>query len=324
MKPLSERSPFRVGIAAIASVGLLAGAVVVVSQLDVGKASYSAMLESTGGLRVGEEVQVAGVGVGEVSAIALDDRQVRVSFTLDDGLELGADTTAEVKVATLLGTHYLLVSPAGDGELADDTIPLDQTGVPFNLQDVLDEAVPEIAAFDTDVLSDSFDQIADTLDASGSELGPALDGLRELSAVVADRSDQIGALLEAARQVTGQLNDSSGDVVELLRQADLILDTLRARRETLHALLGDLAVFGTQLSGAVEDIRVDISPTLRDLGVVIKILKEHDADLQHAVRDLGPSVRYFANATGSGPWLDQYTPGGIPDNLECQGRMTCQ
>ncbi|WP_164519774.1 MCE family protein [Nocardioides ferulae] len=318
------RDPFRVGLVTLCVVALLAAAVVVGARLSLGSSSYTAVLEHTGGLRVGEEVQVAGVGVGEVTAIELREEAVHVAFTVDDDVRLGADTTAEVKVATLLGTHYLLVSPAGGGTLADGTIPATRTRVPFNLQDVIDEVVPEVNAFDTDVIERSLAEVATTMEAVGGDLGPALDGVRRLSDVVVQRSDDLGALLKAARSVTGQLAASGGDLVALMRHADAILDTLRVRRETIHALLRDLAELGDQLAGVVEETAADLSPTLRDLVLVTRLLEKHDEDLRDAVRTLAPASRYFANASGTGTWLDQYVPGATPDNLECIIEGSCR
>lgn len=325
MSIATEQERFRLGLIGLVVVALLAAVVVLLSRQSWGAQGYTAVLEHTGGLRVGEEVQVAGVGVGEVSGIELVDgnKEVRVHFTLDDDIRLGDRTRAEVKVATLLGTHFLMVSPGGDGELPDGTIPVTRTSVPYNLQDVLDDLVPEVRDFDTQVIEQSMAQMAETLEASGGELGPALAGVRSLSDVVMSRSEDLGALLEATRRVTAQLNDSGADLIELMSQADLILDTLRSRRETLHALFQDLTELGEQLRGLVEDTEIDIEPTLRDLDVVVAVLEKHDASLQQGIRNLAPAARYFANAGGTGPWLDQYTNGATPDNVECNVHGGC-
>lgn len=317
---------FRLGLAVLMVAGLLGVGVGAVSLVDPGARTYTAELSHTAGLRVGEEVQVAGVGVGEVTGIALTDppeRVVRVSFTVDDDLRLGARTLAEVKVATLLGTHYLEVVPAGAGELADDTIPVDRTRVPFNLQDVLDTATPELEQLDTETIRRSMARLADTLDGSREELGPALDGVQRLSAAAARRSDDLGRLLAAAREVTGQLVTSGGDLVVLMEQADLVLDTLRVRRDTIHRLLADLATFGRELSRTVEDTRDDLAPMLRDLGTVIRVLRQHSGAIDDALRDLAPATRYFANASGTGPYLNQHVPGALPDNVTCRVERRC-
>lgn len=319
MSLASERERLRLGLTGLMVIALLAALVVFVSRQAWGTHSYTAVLEHTGGLRVGEEVQVAGVGAGEVTGIQLvDNRFVRVAFTLDRDIKLGGDTEAEVKVATLLGTHFLMVRPGGKGELPDDTIAVDRTSVPYNLQDVLDDLVPEVREFDTVAIERSMAQLAQTLEAAGGELGPALAGVRSLSDIVVKRSGDLGALLKAARRVTAQLNSSGGDLITLMKQADLILDTLRTRRATLHALFEDLTELGRQLQGLVKDTGVRIGPTLRDLDTVIGVLRKHDKELKAGIGNLAPAARYFANAGGTGGWLDQYTPGATPDNVECK------
>ncbi len=324
MSIATERERYRLGVIGLVVAVLLAAVVVLLSRQSWGAQSYTAMLEHTGGLRIGEEVQVAGVGVGEVTDIELvDNKAVKVSFTLDDDIELGDRTRAEVKVATLLGTHFLLVSPDGSTSLPDDTIPVTRTRVPYNLQEVIDDLVPEVQDFDTQVIERSMAQMAETLEASGGELGPALTGVRSLSDVVVKRSKELGALLSATRRVTEQLNASGGDLVELMQQADLILDTLRSRRATLHALFADLTELGVQLQGLVEDTSADLEPTLRDLDTVVAVLRKHDRALKQGIANLAPAARYFANAGGTGPWLDQYVPGGTPDNIECLKEGSC-
>lgn len=313
----------KLGLVGLGALAMVAALVVAASGLAIGSRHYTAVLKHTAGLRVGEEVQVAGVGVGEVTAITLGDGEVEVEFTLDDAVRLGDRSTAEVKVATLLGTHFLMVSPRGGGELPDDTIPVDRTRVPFNLQDVINAGTDEIGRVDARAVERSLAELGKVLGRSGDDLGPALDGVRQLSGLVQTRSDEMGRLLVAARTVSRQLENSTGDVVEMMRQADVILDALRARRETIHALLRDLATFGDQLTGVVRDNRADLAPMMRDIRTVTEVLEKHDGALSHALSLLGPTARYFGNGSGTGPWLDQYTDGGTPDNLRCQEERSC-
>lgn len=317
MKQLADLDRSRVGLVGLGALALVAALVMAASQLALGARTYTAQLENTGGLRPGEEVQVAGVGVGEVEDVRIAGRHVDVTFTVDDDVHLGPGTVAEVKVATLLGTHFLLVTPRGEGDLEDATVPLTQTRVPYNLQDVIDEGTSDIDALDVDALDASLREVTRTLDVAGDDVAPALTGLRGLSAVVADRSDDLGDLLSSARKVARQLRSSSGDVVVLLRRATLVLDTLRTRRATIGALLRDMRVLGTQLKGLLDDTKDDVRPMLRDLNTVVRVLTKHEKQLGKGVDTLAVAARYFANATGQGPYLTQNAPSGLPDNVGC-------
>jgi len=326
MKPMSARDPFRTGLVAIVVMGLIGAAVIVLSVVSFGTRSYTAVLEHTGGLRTGEDVQVHGVSKGEVTGIELAEDRVIVSFVLDGDIELGSRTEATVKVATLLGTHYLEVDPQGAGTLPDDTIALEQTSVPYNLQDVLESGAAALEELDPELLAESLTQMAGTLGASQDEIRPALEGVARLSDIIATRSDQTGALLTAARSVTDQLAASSKDVVALMKQTNLVVTEVTSRRQAIHRLLVETTELSRALRAIVESTRGKLAPGLRDLNDVITFLNQQDEQLQHVLDVMAPAVRYIANATGNGPWVDLYSdiPAIPADDVACHQRGDCQ
>lgn len=318
MKALGARDPFRIGLVAIAG-GLVIGLLVVlVTFVPFGARSYTAVLAQTAGLRVGEDVEVYGVPKGEVKSIRLDGDTVLVRFVVDKGIDLGDRTTAAVKVATLLGTHYLAVTPAGSGRL--ERIPLARTSVPFNLQDVLEQGTAKLEQLDPELLAKALTEASRTLSASSDQIGPALTGIARLSELVQSRSDQTGALLAAARQVTGQLVASSTDVVGLMKQANLVIDEITRRRAAIHTLLTETTTLSDNLAGIVQQTNEDMGPALRQLNAVLGTLRDEDAVLKDVLDKIAPTVRYFANATGNGAWGDLWLkdPAIPPDDVTCR------
>ena len=316
-RAFADRDPFRVGLLAIAGTVLLGILVTVVSTVSFGTRGYTARFEHTGGIRVGESVQVAGVDSGKVTGIAIDGASVLVSFNLDRGIHLGSDSTAEVKVATLLGTHMLAIDPRGSGDLRDGMIPLDHTQVPYNLQDVIDKGTGALDELDSGLLGQALSTVADTLRASGPELLPALQGVDRISRVVDRRSGQVEQLLTASRKVTDQLSSSSGDLLELMRQTNLVVAELLRRRAAIHQLLVDVASLSEAVRGVIDDTKSDIGPTLDNLDRVLDVLRSRDKDITVALHGLAVGSRYLANVTGNGPWAELYVPG-VPDDVWCQ------
>lgn len=316
MKPVASWNTYRVGIAG--GVALLAMALVVgyLSSASIGKDHYSGYFEHTAGLRVSEDVQVAGVGVGEVTGIKLHGKKVKVDFTVDKKIHLGSATTASVKVSTLLGTHYLEIVPKGSGSLTG-TLPLTQTSVPFNLQDVIEEAGTSLEKYDSKKISESFTVMADALRGTPEATRKALVGVSELSKVAADRSDQMRTLLASARTVTGQLAKDSDQIIDLLKQSNLVLDELIKRRDVIHRMLVDSQKLATAISGVIDDNDAQFAPLMKNLTSTLKLLREHDEGLQKSIGGLAYTSRFFANATGNGPWMDLHVPVIIPDNMAC-------
>ena len=70
------------------------------------------------GLRPGAEVEIAGVRVGRVKSIRLDDKQPRavVELQLGDNVHLTDDVIASVKTSGLIGDKYISLEPGGSGE----------------------------------------------------------------------------------------------------------------------------------------------------------------------------------------------------------------
>lgn len=323
MKALAERDPFRIGLAAIAAAGVAGLLILGYTFLPIGKSTYIAYLEQTAGLRVGEDVEIYGVPVGQITGIALDGDRVEVRFTVDNDIELGEETRADVRVATLLGTHYLAVSPAGSGDLS--AIPLSRTTVPFNLQDVLEKGTGAVEDLDPVLLAKALTETSKTLSATSENLGPALEGVARLSEAVQKRSGQTTALLAAAEKVTTQLSDSSEDIVVLMRQANLVLGEVRARREAIHTLLTETRELGASLAGIIRGTDDDLAPAFRKLNRVLTTLREQDKVLKGILDDTAPTMRYIANATGNGPWGDLWLkpPALPPDDLRCKLGGNC-
>ncbi|MFN8546171.1 MAG: outer membrane lipid asymmetry maintenance protein MlaD [Candidatus Binatia bacterium] len=77
-----------------------------------------AAFDQIGGLKVRAPVEIAGVKVGQVRAIALDDRaRARVELDLDPALKLPLDTSASIVTAGILGDRYISLQPGGDPEV---------------------------------------------------------------------------------------------------------------------------------------------------------------------------------------------------------------
>ena len=78
----------------------------------------TASFSSVTGLRPGAEVEIAGVRVGRVKSIRLDDKQPRaiVELQLGNNVHLTDDAIASVKTSGLIGDKYISLEPGGSGD----------------------------------------------------------------------------------------------------------------------------------------------------------------------------------------------------------------
>jgi len=91
-----------------------------------GGTTFHAAFAEAGGLRSGDPVRIAGVTVGKVTGVDLENAHVMVTFTVRGDSRLGRDTKAAVKLQTLLGKKYLELTPTGPGQLSGSRNPARQ------------------------------------------------------------------------------------------------------------------------------------------------------------------------------------------------------
>lgn len=80
----------------------------------------SANFDSISGLRTGASVEIAGVEVGRVERIELDEKEgytAKVTFRIDSGVDLQDDVIASVRTRGIIGDKYILLKPGGSDRL---------------------------------------------------------------------------------------------------------------------------------------------------------------------------------------------------------------
>ena len=104
-----------VGLAAIAYLSIQVGGV---SYVGRGGLVLHATFDQIGGLKPRAPVSVAGVTVGQVRGIALDDRlRARVTLEVDKSLALPVDSSAAIHTEGLLGDQFVALEPGAEEEL---------------------------------------------------------------------------------------------------------------------------------------------------------------------------------------------------------------
>jgi phospholipid/cholesterol/gamma-HCH transport system substrate-binding protein len=78
----------------------------------LGKSGYDvfAVFSDIGGLRVGAPVVIAGVDVGSVESISLEDYEARVVLQINPGLKIFEDAIVSVKTRGLIGEKFIQIS----------------------------------------------------------------------------------------------------------------------------------------------------------------------------------------------------------------------
>lgn len=313
MKSLTERNPTTVGL-----IGAAVTAAAVLGALEYNKLpfissaqTYQAYFAEAGGLASGNEVNIAGYRVGQVSAVTLDGSKVLVTFTIDPNIRLGERTQAAIKTRTLLGAKSLDVTPQGDGHLSGP-IPLEHTTAPYQLPEALGDVTATISGLNTDQLSASLLTVADVFRDTSPQLRAAADGVARFSATINARDSALRNLLTNADKVSTVLAQRSRQIAGLVTDTNSLLATLRTESDALEHISANLAALSHQISGLATDQRGHLKPALDKLNEVLTIVEHRKGELQKAIPMLSRYAMSLGETVGSGPYFKAYLANLIP------------
>jgi phospholipid/cholesterol/gamma-HCH transport system substrate-binding protein len=325
--PLHRRHPAITGAIGLAVLGALILGAFHIEDLPIigGGVGYTAAFHDASGLSSGNEVRIAGVKVGKVTAVTLarDGNQayVRVAFRIDDhDARLGADTQAAIRIKTVLGQKYLALASAGAHPLhAGAQISLSRTASPLDVVDAVNGLADSLDHIDSSQLAQAFTVLSQTFANTPADVRATLSGLSKLTGSIAARDVQLRDLLAHARGVTSVLAGRDDQLRKLIADGNLLLDEVIKRRDAIHELLvssNDLAV---QISGLVADNRSRLGPALSRLHDVLAVLQRDRDNLENTVQQMAPFINAFTNVLGNGRWFDSYLGGLLQPYLPSTG-----
>lgn len=266
--------------------------------------TFHAIFADANGLTPGTEVRIAGVTVGKVDDIALRGNQVLVTFSVHHAT-LGDATTASIEVKTILGQHYLSLSPAGANTMAGgDTIPVERTTTPLSVVPALQGLTSRTSQIDDAQAAKAFDALAQVMRAAAPNTRGTLIGLTRLSRTVSSRDAELRRLFAGADKVTQVFASRTTDLAALLTSSDRVLATLNSRRAVITQIIQATSRLATSLRGLVADNRATLGPALTKLNRVLTLLEERRDDLDASLKATAIYGRIFSGVAGSGRFFD--------------------
>jgi phospholipid/cholesterol/gamma-HCH transport system substrate-binding protein len=96
---------------------------------------------SVGGLKAGSTVEIAGVEIGRVDSIGLDNYQARVKLRVHEGVKLQEDSIASIKTKGLIGEKYVRISPGGSDKIIQPGGKIREVEAPVDFEELLSKYI---------------------------------------------------------------------------------------------------------------------------------------------------------------------------------------
>ncbi|MDY6973000.1 MAG: outer membrane lipid asymmetry maintenance protein MlaD [Thermodesulfobacteriota bacterium] len=100
-----------------------------------------AVFSNSGGLKVGSSVIIAGVQVGSVRRIVLDDYQARAFVNLPADIKIQEDAIASIKTKGLIGEKYIEITPGGSDKTIEPGGVIRETQPAIDIEELISNFV---------------------------------------------------------------------------------------------------------------------------------------------------------------------------------------
>ncbi|GEM30289.1 putative Mce family protein [Nocardia neocaledoniensis NBRC 108232] len=252
--------------AGLAGIVVLIGALLAVAALyavPFGKRTYTALLPEAQAVRVGDDVRLAGVPVGAVTGLELTDTSVEMTFTVDGDVFVGAQTSLDIRMLTIVGGHYVALVPAGTDPLGQTPIPTDRVRLPYNLSQTFQDAVEPLRAIDGDQLRANLEALSGSITASPEGIRETVAGIGQFVAALDSQRVEVSKAIAIADEQLGAVEQARGELGRLVEKISLLETMLADKQSEVRVAVEQLDRVVSRLAG----VQPSWESTLRPMAV---------------------------------------------------------
>ena len=278
-----------------------------------GKTEYKAVFGDVTGLLPGNEVRIAGVRVGAVDEITLNDRQLAlVKFSLEDGRKMPASTIARLRYRNIVGERYIaLTEGPGTADMLPEgaTLPLDQTRNALDLTVLFNGFRPLFQALDPETMNQAAFELIQTLQGEGGTLESLMARTASLTNTIADRDEVIGRVLVNLEQILETVDERGSELGDLIVQLRRLAAGFAEDRKAIGGSLEGISDLSAATAGLLTDIRQPLAADVKELRRLATVLDENKAVIDSTLKRLPPKLDLIVGTATYGSFFNFFLCG---------------
>ncbi len=225
---------------------------------------YSGVFTDSSGIRPGQTVRIAGVKVGTVYDVKVQDsaRSV-VTFDVDTNRQIPQNARLAIRYLNLTGDRFLEIQQ-GAGPSAplavNSVVPIGQTTPALDLDVLLAGFNPLFEGLAPDQINSLSTEIVSVFQGQGGTIDSLLRRAASLTNTLADRDVVIGQLVDNLNTVLGTLDQHGPQLKDTIDRLQTLVSGLANDR----GRLGDSLAGSNQLVTSLSDLLTKVRGPLRD------------------------------------------------------------
>ena len=276
---------------------------------------FKAVFSDATGVNKGDDVRIAGVRVGTVSGIDIADAKgdeparAVVTFSVEDGSTLMKSTHATIRYRNLVGQRYIsLTQDIGDtSELkAGETIPVAQTTPSLDLTVLFNGFKPLFQALSPDDINKLSYEVIQVFQGEGGTLEGLLRSTASVTQTLADRDEVIGQLIDNLDYVLDHIADRDDQLSALIKSFRDLVSGLKDDRFAILDSLDGVSVLSERTADLARGIRPPFVEDIKQLRRLAGVLDRNKAELDRALQVLPIKLEKVGRTAIYGSWFNFY------------------
>ncbi|MFI2840015.1 MULTISPECIES: MCE family protein [Mycolicibacterium] len=306
-----RRTLINVAVFTMAMVLVAAGLIVVFGQFRFASSNqYHATFTEASRLKSGQDVRIAGVPVGSVSAVTLNpDNTVDVAFDVDKRYQLYTSTRAVVRYENLVGDRYMEIT-SGPGELqklpAGSTLSTANTQPALDLDALLGGLRPVLKGLDGNKVNEVSNAVIELLQGQGGAIQSMLASTSSFSQNLAARDQLIGDVITNLNTVLGTIDDKGEQFNASVDELQKLITGLAENRDPIAGAIAPLASAENDLTEMLKASRRPLQGVIENARPLMQRMDERKADINKVIEPLAENYMRLNGLGAYGAFFNIY------------------
>jgi phospholipid/cholesterol/gamma-HCH transport system substrate-binding protein len=267
----------------------------------------SALFETVQDLKMGDQVKMAGVEIGHVDKIAIEDGKVRVSMMINADAPVKTDSQATIKFTGLMGQNFVSVSfgsssspTAVEGAVLSTIEQPDLNAVMAKLNDAASGIQNAMKGFTGDSINNLLGPLTDLIKENKGSLTGTITNIQNITSQIASGQGTVGKLIYDQTLYNSAMNTVS-NLQSAVASAQMMINNVTNGQGTIGKLMTDDTLYNAT-TASMTNLDAILLKVNHGQGTVGKLVNNED---------------FYKNAQLSLQKLDK-----AADGLEDQGPLS--
>jgi phospholipid/cholesterol/gamma-HCH transport system substrate-binding protein len=272
--------------------------------------SLTATFDDVTGLLPNDNVKVAGVVVGKVGKVSIDNGRAKVRFSVKKSVKVPTDTQAAIRWRNLLGQRYVYLYPGQASTVLNGGGHIAKTRSVVDLGELFNRLGPIVQAIDPKQVNTFLDAVVGALDGNEAKLRKALDDLATFTQGLAGRDDAIARMIGNLDTVAGTINSRDAQIKTVLENLVEISKSFSENTAVVDRAVVDLDGLSENLNFLLSRNRSELDSLLTNLNTITDAVNEKLPTVDSALGHLYEGAKRLFTSSRYGDWLNQIIPCG--------------